>query len=233
MNTVLAIVEFIGIISFSFSATISAAKKGTDAIGALVFAVLTCFGGGFMRDLILGFAPPHLLYDPHYYVLAAACLLVSVLVFHLFFFERFKNLLLSHEHDFLIDFIDAIGLSVFCIFGVDVAATTVGDEKNVVLLIFCGCITGVGGGVLRDVCSAQLPFIFRKHIYILPAVFGASLYVLTYYHFHVLGHLTSLLLSIGFIVTVRVLAILFHWNLPTPNKKRIEGEQKSSLLQKK
>ena len=219
VNDILSIIQLIGFFSFTVSATIIAAKKGADIIGALVFTLLTGFGGGFMRDLILGFHPPHMLSDRNYLLSALFCILLCILLYYLFFVERLKNFFLMHEHDFWIDFSDAIGLAVFCVCGVDVAVEIAGRD-NVVLLIFCGVLTGVGGGVLRDVCSAELPAIFRKHIYILPTLVGASFYVFTYYHFAWIPHIPAMLVSIGIVVIIRVLAICFKWNLPTPIKKR-------------
>lgn len=78
-------------------------------------------------------------------------------------------------------------------------------------MIFCGLITGVGGGMLRDICSAQIPSVFRKNIYLIPAVLGSVLYVLTYSHWN---QLVSMLLSIALIIVIRLLAYFFKWNLP-------------------
>lgn len=169
-----------------------------------------------MRDLILGIHPPHLLFSARYGIEAIVACVLCFVFFHLFFIDRFKSFLLSHEHDFWIDFTDAIGLSVFCVCGVDVAIRAQGSASNAILLIFCGCITGVGGGILRDICSAQIPILFRKHIYLLPALLGASFYTLTY---HLLPHVPSMLISIVLVVLFRVFAIIFKWNLPSPGNK--------------
>ena len=139
------------------------------------------------------------------------CIAVSLICFAFAFIPKTANFITKHSHDFAIDFTDAIGLSVFCVFGVDVAIEL--GYTNPILLIFCGCITGVGGGMLRDICSAEIPFIFRKHIYLIPTLCGAIFYTLTYKH---IPHLASLLIAIGIIIVLRVLAIKFKWNLPVP-----------------
>ena len=215
VDTILNIVEYIGVISFAISGTVIAINKKTDAVGALFFALLTCFGGGMIRDIALG-EVPQILSVTHNYYLALTCIIVSGICFALAFIPKTANFITKHSHDFAVEFTDAIGLSVFCIFGIDVAIDM--GHTNPILLIFCGCITGVGGGILRDICSAEIPFIFRKHIYLIPTLCGSIFYTLTYKHIH---HLSSLLIAIGIIVTFRVLAIIFKWNLPVPKG---EGE---------
>lgn len=215
VDIILNIVEYIGVISFAISGTAIAINKKTDSVGALFFALLTCFGGGMIRDIALGIVPK-VLTDTSYYFLALTCIIVSFICFTLAFIPKTADFISKHSHDFVIEFTDAIGLSVFCVFGVD-AAITLG-HTNPILLIFCGCVTGVGGGMLRDICSAEIPFIFRKHIYLIPTLCGSVFYTLTYKH---IDNLASLLISIGIIIAFRVLAIIFKWNLPIPKG---EGE---------
>lgn len=210
VDIILNIVEYIGVISFAISGTVIAINKKADAIGALFFALLTCFGGGMIRDIALG-EVPKILTDTNNYFLAITCILVSFICFTLAFIPKTADFITKHSHDFAIEFTDAIGLSVFCVLGIDVAIEL--GFSNPVLLIFCGCVTGVGGGMLRDICSAEIPFIFRKHIYLIPTLCGATFYTLTYKH---ISHLVSLLIAIGIIITFRVLAIKFKWNLPVP-----------------
>ena len=215
MDIVLTIVEYIGVISFAISGTVIAINKKTDAVGALVFALLTCFGGGMIRDICLGTAPK-ILTDTGYYVAASVALAVSLVCFDCAFLPKTAKFITEHSHDFIIDFTDAIGLSIFCVFGVQVAIEQ--GYSSPVVLIFCGCISGVGGGMLRDICSAEIPFIFRKHIYLIPTLCGAILYTLTYKHIHPVA---SMLIAIFFVIGLRTLAIIFKWNLPVPQG---EGE---------
>ena len=210
VDIILSIVEFIGVISFAISGTVIAINKKVDAVGAIFFALLTSFGGGMIRDIALGDVPRILTLTKNYY-LALVCILVSLICFSLAFIPKTANFITKHSHDFAIEFTDAIGLSVFCVYGVDVAIEL--GYANPILLIFCGCITGVGGGMLRDISSAEIPFIFRKHIYLIPTLCGSIFYTLTYKH---IPHLTSLLIAIGIIIGLRVLAIKLKWNLPVP-----------------
>ena len=213
VDVILNIVEYIGVISFAISGTVIAINKKTDAVGALVFALLTCFGGGMIRDIALGDVPK-ILTETKNYFLALTCIVVSGVCFALAFIPKTADFITKHSHDFAVEFTDAIGLSGFCVFGIDVAIEAGFDST--VLLIFCGCITGVGGGVLRDICSAEIPFIFRKHIYLIPTLCGAIFYAVTYKY---IPHLVSMLIAITIIIGLRVLAIIFKWNLPVPKGK--------------
>lgn len=220
VDIILNIVEYIGVISFAISGTVIAINKKTDAVGAVVFALLTCFGGGTVRDIVLGITP-RILTNREYHYLAITCIAIALICFALAFIPKTASFISKHSHDFVIDFTDAIGLSVFCVFGVDVAIE-INANANPVLLIFCGCITAVGGGMLRDVCSAEIPFIFRKHIYLIPTLCGSTFYALTYKH---IPHLVSMLIAIGIVIALRVLAIIFKWNLPVPRGNADKTEQ--------
>lgn len=212
MDVALLVVQYIGIVAFSISGTLVAIKKRTDSLGALIFAMLTAFGGGVTRDLILG-RPIGLLWSQEYRYMALVSIAISLIGFHLALVPQVAAFLRRHEHDTVLELADAIGLASFCVSGVDVAISVSGTD-NALLLIFCGCITGVGGGILRDICSAEIPALFRKHVYCLPAVGGTILYVYTY---GVLPHIVSMLIAIVLIILFRMLACKFKWNLPAPN----------------
>lgn len=214
VDTVTFVLECVGIASFSASGTILAIKKRMDVFGALILAMITAFGGGLMRDLVIGVHPPKLFATQEYAVLAAIGAGVSLLLFLLSFFGNVAVLLTEHAHNVFLEATDTVGLALFCVLGVDSALASAPQcAENTMLLIFCGCITGVGGGVLRDVLSAQIPTVFRKHIYLIPALLGSTLYVLMSPY---AARLPSILFSAGSILLIRVLAIRFRWNLPTP-----------------
>ena len=210
METALFIIQTLGAISFALTGTIIAIQKKTDFVGAVFFALLTAFGGGIIRDLVLGHTP-RVFIEREMYVTAALCAALSLCCFHLAFIKPVAKFIGAHKHNFVLELTDALGLSTFCVLGVDLARNVAGEGATPVLLIFCGLITGVGGGMLRDICSAQIPSIFRKNIYLIPAVLGSSLYTLTYLHWH---PLLSMLLSMLLIITIRLLAYFFKWNLP-------------------
>ena len=225
IETVILILECVAVAFFSFSGTLIAIRKRTDPIGALFFAMITCFGGGLIRDMIIGLHPPRLFFDREYAILAVVCAVTSLLVFSCSFIGNTAQKLTDHRHDFWVEGSDAMGLAIFCILGVESALQTDPDlEKNFVLLVFCGCITGVGGGVMRDIFSAQIPSLFRKHIYLIPALAGTLLYVLVR---PVANRLAAIAVSVALILLLRFLAIRFRWNLPTPAAKGDGNDPKS------
>ena len=87
MDIFLTVVEYIGVISFALSGSAIAVSKKTDAVGALVFALLTCFGGGFIRDITLG-VTPRILTVPSYRWLALTCVVVALLCFIMAFIPK-------------------------------------------------------------------------------------------------------------------------------------------------
>ncbi len=218
METVLFLVECVGTVSFAISGTLVAIGKRTDVIGALIFAFLTSFGGGLIRDIILGKLPPSVFVDRHFHVLLLICLFASLLCCALASFGKNAERIRDHRHDLWLDLTDAVGISVFCISGVDTAISVSGGSDNALLLVFCGCITGVGGGILRDVCSAEIPFIFRKYVYLIPTVAGSAFYTLTYGY---ISHYVGMLVSMGIIIVLRTLAIVFKWNFPVLGKTSV------------
>lgn len=207
--------EMIGVVAFAISGTLVGISKRSDIIGCLFFALVTTFGGGFFRDIILG-EVPHVLWDTGYYIRVIVALAVSVICILLAFHPKASAYLEKHQNDFLLNLSDAIGLSVFCVCGVE-ALLASGVAYSRVTLIFVGTLTGVGGGILRDVFASEIPLVFRKHVYLLPAFLGTLLYVCIYPHVH---ELLSMFLSVGLIIVVRILAIVYRWNLPTPLKKK-------------
>lgn len=220
METVFLIVEYIGMISFAISATLIAVDKRADFVGAVVFALLTSFGGGIIRDVILG-QTPRVFSQLEYRIMAFACVLVSVVLFGLCFTESIRTKISSMRHGIVLELTDAIGLAVYSVFGAEVAIQT--GVTVPTLTIFCGCITGVGGGVLRDICSAEIPFVFRKRVYLVPSILGATLLTLTYEH---IPPIVSILISIALIVIIRLLAYYFEWDFPTPLGREEKNEKK-------
>ena len=206
------IVEACGVIAFAASAAIVSIRKRADIVGVLVLAETTVFGGGIVRDLVLGVTPPHIFWDKQYIALAVLTAAVACACYGLAFSRRASAFLNRHSNDFFLNLFDSIGLAIYCVSGINTAIAA-GYGQNEWLLVFAGCITGVGGGVLRDVMSSELPLIFRKRVYFLPVLIGSVLYA---FIFPYLPQLAAMLISIGVILTLRVLAIVFRWNLPTP-----------------
>ncbi len=205
----LQIFEIVGIIAFSISGVMIAFDKKMDLLGAAVLGVMTAVGGGVIRDILLGIHPPSILMD-HFYLFIA--LLTSCVL--LFYAKIFKDHLKKHREKFLgiVNVVDAIGLGIFTVIGVN-TAINLGYGSNWVLSIFIGVITGVGGGVLRDVLAREIPMVLHKRIYAVAALVGAIVRYLFY--IFALDPTLGMVMSAGIVMIIRLLATTYKWKLPS------------------
>lgn len=226
MDVFLIIIQCIGAVSFTVSATIYAIHKRADVIGALVFSLLTCFGGGVIRDLAIGNLPVSILSNKTLIYTALLSIGVCLVCYHLGFIKKVASFADRHQHSFIIEFTDSLGLASYVISGLEIAREA--GEEGFVVLLFAGCVTGVGGGILRDICSAEIPAVFRKHIYLIPVIIASIFFALTYKH---MNEVLCVIITMAIVIVVRVLAFKFKWNLPIP-KTENEEEKAKELLPK-
>lgn len=215
MNTELSLfffIEVIGTIAFASSGAMVAIKKQLDLLGVIVLGVTTAVGGGMLRDIIIGNIPPALFKDTFYVLLA------FVTVMLLFIIVRLNQQFLAGRYitayEKLMNIFDAIGLGAFTVVGIDTAVLS-GYGNYHFLIIFLGVITGVGGGILRDIMAGQTPYVLKKHIYACASIAGAVLYAGLMNHIN--GSL-AMLIGACSVVVIRLLATRFCWNLPTATK---------------
>lgn len=205
MRIFIVILELIGTVAFSVSGAMTAMKKNMDIFGVIILGLTTAVGGGIIRDLILGFTPPATFRDPVY---AAAAIITAVVVF----LPWVQRLLRRYQrvYDLLLLAMDSLGLGIFTVIGVEAAFSHSGDY-GIFLLCFVGVITGVGGGVLRDMLAGNTPYIFVKHIYACASLAGAILCSLLW---NVLSGPWAMALGAGLVVLIRGLSAYFRWSLP-------------------
>ena len=203
------VLEIIGTVAFASSGAMVGIKKQMDLLGVCVLGMTTAVGGGMIRDLILGVNPPVMFQNPTYALLAIA---FSVLVFcSMYFFQNQLEKSRFYEvYDKLMMVFDSLGLGLFTVVGVN-TALNIGYETTGFLQIFVGVLTGVGGGVLRDIMAGNMPYIFVKHVYASASIFGAVVCVLVGMWF---GELPAMLIGAAVVFIIRVLAAHFKWNLP-------------------
>ncbi len=202
------VMELLGTVAFSVSGTLVAARCGLDLFGVLTVGTITAVGGGIIRDIMIGQIPPSVFSNPMVLILA---LLTSLVVFIIAFINSKRIKDLHQKIDGINIFFDAMGLAAFSVTGVEVTCAA-GYGKNIALVIILGVITGVGGGVLRDVLVNEKPYILIKHIYAVASLMGSVVYYVIGVHFEheLVGTIVSVLLTI----TIRMLAAKFRWNLP-------------------
>ena len=207
MINLLFMIEMIGTVAFACSGAMVAIQKDLDLLGILVLGVTTACGGGMIRDLLIGSTPPTLFIHPVYVAVAAASTLI------LFLFVRFlhssRNILQSALYDSALSLMDAVGLGAFTVVGINTAISA-GFEEYRFFLVFLGVITGVGGGILRDIMANETPAILKKHIYACASLAGALLYTYT----RGLSRELSMVCSALLVVIIRILARKYRWNLP-------------------
>lgn len=203
--TIRLVFELIGTVAFAASGAIVALSKKMDIFGVVTLGVVTAVGGGVIRDLILGNNPPATFQNPLYALVAIG---VSVILF-----IPWVRKILFHKprvYEIVMLVMDSLGLGIFTVVGIQVAHSTEG-EHNAFLLVFVGMITGVGGGVIRDLLAGNTPFILVKHFYASASLIGAVVCVVLW---HYLGSFAAS--AGGMVVTIilRLLAARYHWSLP-------------------
>ena len=208
MDIFVSILEIIGTIAFAASGALTAVKKQMDLLGVIVLGIVTAVGGGIIRDLILGITPPLTFRDPTYVIVAFAS---SVILF----VPWVRRGLTKRERlfDVSLFFMDSIGLGVFTVMGIWNALDFT-PERSTFLLVFVGVLTGVGGGVIRDVLAGDMPYILVKHIYACASFIGALCCVLLR---HVVPLYAAMLIGMALVLIIRLLAAHYRWNLPKAN----------------
>ena len=205
-ETITFILEMIGTIAFAASGALVGSEQKMDIFGVSVLGVITAVGGGMIRDVTLGIIPPGVFQKPVY---AAVAVLTSVLVFFLLYFKR-EMLKGNVTYDKVMLVMDSVGLGIFTVVGVNTGIRQ-GFADNTFLLVFVGTITGVGGGLLRDMMAEVPPYIFVKHIYACASIIGAIVCV---YMNRFVGNVEAMVVSSVVVVLIRYLAAHYHWNLP-------------------
>lgn len=200
--------EMAGTVAFAASGAMVGVERNMDIFGVSVLGVVTAVGGGMIRDIVLGIIPPNVFINPVYALVAT---ITSCLVFLVFYWKR--QLLEGHmrlTYDRVMLVMDSIGLGIFTVVGVNTGIRS-GYMDNVFLLVFLGTITGVGGGLLRDMMAGVPPYIFVKHIYACASIIGAIVCV---YMNRFVGNVEAMVVSSVVVVLIRYFAAHYHWNLP-------------------
>ena len=204
-SVIILALELIGTMAFAVSGAMTGLKKNMDIFGVCILGLTTAVGGGVIRDLILGNTPPATFQDPIY---ATVAVLTSLVLF----LPRVRRLLMWDQalFDLVLFLMDTAGLGIFTVVGIRTAYAHV-PQATVFLLVFVGVITGVGGGLLRDIMAGDTPYIFVKHIYASASLVGALLCGLLW---HYAGEAPSMLVGGGAVILIRCLSAHFRWNLP-------------------
>ena len=221
------ILEYIGTIAFAVSGALVAINHETDLAGIIFLSFVTAFGGGIIRDVLIGNILPAYF---TLYGLVIACLVTSVLV--IVFAMLFRNKFIKEEKllDKITNYFDALGIGAFAVSG-SVICMDAGYTHPFVV-IFMGTVSCIGGGMLRDIILGDIPFVLRKRIYMLACIAGSGIYYILIF----LGAEFWISAMVGTLATfgIRVCATVFEWNLPKAiniTKLRTETNEKSEAKQ--
>ncbi len=188
--------SFIGTFAFAISGAIIAMEEEYDLFGVYILGIVTAFGGGALRNLLIGL-PSSALWDQAFLFQVA---IISITIIFLL-----PNNLLVHWERWGTYF-DAIGLSAFAIQG---AMFAVQLELPLSAVIFSALLTGAGGGVIRDLLAGRKPLVFKRDIYAVWAAGGGLLIGLELFTGDI-----ALYFLLVIITSLRMFSLIFHWQLP-------------------
>ena len=212
MEEFIIAMELLGTIAFAISGAMEAIKKNMDILGVVILGITTAVGGGVIRDINLGNTPPQAFKHPTYALVALVTSLIVFLFLYVYKNNANPNLKIWYEKSLIL--YDALGLGFFTTVGISVAEPVVGID-NWFLCVFVGVITGVGGGVLRDILADSTPYILVKHVYACASIIGAITCVCLW---DILGKSPAMLIGTIVVIVIRLLAAYYKWNLPKINK---------------
>jgi uncharacterized membrane protein YeiH len=192
------IIDILGTFSFAVSGAFAAMEKKLDPFGVLILSFITAIGGGTIRDLMLGVTPVSWLSNMR----TVESILVAASM------SMFLGSLLKKLH-FLLFLFDALGLGLFTLIGI---GRGLDHGLSIAICISLGMITGVFGGVLRDVLLNNVPLVFQKEIYASASMAGGGLFFLLL--MIPMDRTIAGITAIITIVVLRILAVRFNWYLP-------------------
>ncbi|OZG71385.1 hypothetical protein BTA51_20835 [Hahella sp. CCB-MM4] len=190
--------DVFGIAVFAISGALSAGHKKLDVFGVLVVALVACLGGGTLRDLILDAHPVIWIANTSYLFIGILAALATFVLVRMHWIPKHT-----------LEVCDAIGLAFFTLAGTQ-KALALGHSTEICLLM--GLMTGVAGGVLRDIICNEIPLIFHKEIYATAAIAGGLIF-LSLHHFQVNEQLAAIL-GMATTLVFRLAGIFFGISLP-------------------
>jgi len=190
------ILNIIGTLAFAISGALVAIEEKYDILGVYVLGFITAFGGGLIRNLLIGI-PIQNIWEQDFLFGIAFLVITFVLIFPSKWILQWQKWIILF---------DAIGLGAFAIQGANFAVSI---HAPFIAVVIASTMTGAGGGMLRDVFAGRKPMIFHSDIYALWAALAGVAVGLNIIH----GPYTTFLLLI-IIVICRMLSVYFSWNLP-------------------
>ncbi len=214
-HALFTVLDLAGTFAFALSGAVAARERGLDWFGILVIAFTVACGGGVLRDLCIGAIPPAGLADWRYLATAVGAAVLTMASYNLV--ER-----LAHP----VVLFDTLGLGLFAVTGAQKALLSGANGEVAVLM---GMVTGVGGGVARDVLLNRVPVILRREIYASAALVGAA--VVTFGQALGLESTALTCCAVAACFALRALSLRYRWNLPRFKRKPLPegGDSMNSM----
>ena len=208
-TAIMILIENIGLVAFAISGAVVAARKDMDLFGINLMALVTATGGGLIRDLIIDRTPPAMFVTPSYTIIT---LLTANIAFLVMYIKKPMPKGITPLYDKLLFWLDTLGLAAFTVDGI-FAGIDAGYGDNLFLIAFVGILTGIGGGIVRDIFADRVPAVLIKHVYAIACIAGS---IVTVFLWKYTGSdILSTVAGFSTIVILRFLAMHFAWNLPT------------------
>jgi uncharacterized membrane protein YeiH len=193
------VLEMLGVAVFAASGALAAGRKRLDLLGVIVISVVTAVGGGTLRDLLLARHPVLWIADPTYITVAVAAAALTLL---------YARARVPPRNALAVA--DALGLALFSVSGAQVAQQS---GLPALIAVIMGTMTGVAGGVLRDVLTAEIPLILKRgQLYASAAIAGTSLYLVL--QAAGVARDAAALAGMAVVAALRIAAILWGLHLP-------------------
>ena len=194
--------DLVGVAVFAVSGVLAARSRGLDLLGVIVIAAITAIGGGTLRDLLLNRHPIFWIMDAQYLTVVIASALLTV---------GYVRVRPPPGNALLVA--DALGLALFALSGAQSGAQVAEAARcPPIIVVLMGTMTGVAGGALRDVITAQVPLILRRDIYATAAIVGVAIYLLL----QAFGLQRSRAFGAGVVVVVALRLLAIRWGLQLP-----------------
>ncbi len=206
-DALILVMELIGTVAFAVSGALVAIAGSLDLFGVIFVGCVTAVGGGILRDVLMGRFPPGIFANTPMLALAA---LTAILVFTVSRFKRRSFGDFKKRLDQINNYFDAVGLAVFTVIGVE-KAETAGFGGWFVFDVCMGLLTGIGGGILRDIFVDRTPSVLQKQVYAVASIIGAVAYFVCKAY---LERPLAVLISVTIMILLRLLATRFRWQLP-------------------
>lgn len=201
------VLDWIGTFAFALSGGLLGVHKRFDLFGVLFLSFVVAVVGGMLRDVLIGAVPPAAITEIHYFAIAMAGGLITF-----YWYPKLE----SRPRQILL--LDAVGLGLFAVIGTQKA---IDHGINPLMAAILGMMTGIGGGMVRDVLAGEIPFVLRADLYALAALAGGAIVSIG----TMMGVKPTypMLLGAAVCIFLRLMAIYFNWRAPLPRRHDDKG----------